>query len=200
MTQLCAALLGLGFVSWITQGGAALGPGLRCCGPFRANSQQLRFLKNHLLISSKLRVTASALAVVLSLMQGVGIHAQEVADEPIAAEQEAAESEPEQHIVALGDFNIKDLRPTRNETAKLQFTMHLALDPSVNEQTAGQLEHWVHRLRNQVIIAIRASDINDFLDADLDRFRSSIRRRANRAMKARLIADVLLTEFTFSID
>jgi len=124
--------------------------------------------------------------------------AQEVVENDSATSEQESETEKVRPMIDLGIFNVKDFRPSQNETLKLSFSIHLALHNSVNKSTVKQLERWQHRLRNQVIVAIRLSETIDFLEPNLNKFRRTISLRVNRALKALLVSEVLLTEFTFS--
>ena len=148
----------------------------------------------HLLLSG---IFSSAL---LLLCQGETVAQQQ---EATATAQKATvtvveEQENLRQILDLGYFQMKDYRPTRNETVKLAFHMHVVLNEHANEQTVKQLEYWKHRLRNQVLIAVRLSRRQDFLEAGLQRFRHIVQIRINRLLKSQLIDDILLTEFTFA--
>jgi len=137
--------------------------------------------------------------IVVGGMAGMSsARAQEFSEnEPDTSEPEA-ETEEVRPTIDLGMFQVKDFRPARNETAKLSFTIHLALQKSVSETTVEQLERWRHRLRNEVIIAIRLTETKEFLEPDLHKFRRRISLRVNRALKAILVSEALLTEFTFT--
>lgn len=139
-----------------------------------------------------------AMIVVGSLAETGPVYAQK------APENEAAASEQKVEVVRptidLGAFHVKDLRPARNETAKLSFTIHLALQQSVSQSTVKQLERWQHRLRNEVLIAIRLTETKEFLEPNLDKFRRRILVRVNRTLKAILVSEALLTEFTFTVN
>ncbi len=124
-------------------------------------------------------------------------HAQDPGEADPAAAELADEKETRRPTLALGKFKIKDLRPTRNETAKLTFTLHLAFSKSVTEDQVAQLEHWKHRLRDQVITAIRITEMKDFQEPDLSRFRRKILIRVNRLLKAKLAEEVFVTEYLF---
>ncbi len=97
----------------------------------------------------------------------------------------------------LGKFKINDLRPTRNETAKLTFTLHLAVSKKLTAKQVAQLEGWKHRLRDQVITAIRITPTKDFQQPDLSHLRRKILVRVNRLFHAKLAEDVLMTEYLF---
>ncbi|NOY30273.1 MAG: hypothetical protein GXP28_08875 [Planctomycetes bacterium] len=138
-----------------------------------------------------------AAMIVAGVLVATGpVHSQEVAQNEAPTES----AEETRATIDLGTFQVKDLRPTRNETVKLSFAIHLALHPSVSQSTVEQLERWQHRLRDQVLIVIRLSATKDFLEPNLDKFRRSISLRVNRALKAILVSEALLTEFTFKLN
>lgn len=115
--------------------------------------------------------------------------------------EETADEEKEavRPTLDLGSFQIKDLRPTRNETARLTFKIHLAVSAELTEKQLARLEHWKHRLRNQVIIAVRTLHTKDFQAADLALLRRIIRIRTNRMLKNNFVEEVLLTEYLFRL-
>ncbi len=115
-----------------------------------------------------------------------------------AVSDDSAKAEQARPIFDLGRFQIQEMRPTRNETAKITFAMHLALSPTIGQPVVSQLEHWRHRLRDQVIIAVRVADTKDFSEPGLDRLRRMILLRVNRLFKALLVEDIFFAEFTFS--
>jgi len=146
----------------------------------------------------RLRLIGS-LTVAMLLLSTSATFAQE--EKPAKTEAEKTEDVELEEIrpsIELGLFRVRDYRPTRNETIKMIFQMHIALNESATEQTAKQLKQWKHRLRNQVLIAVRLSERKDFLETDLSKFRHLIQIRINRLLKANLVDEVLLTEFTFT--
>ena len=136
------------------------------------------------------------LAVGLLLLLQCPVYSQnQQVDKKEAKEKEEEKIRP---VVDLGLFKVKDYRPIRNETIEVTFHLHLALQKTTNPKTVEKLEVWKHRLRNQVLIAVRLALRQDFLEKDLHRFRRIVQLRVNRLLKAQLIDEVLLTEFTFS--
>lgn len=135
--------------------------------------------------------------ILLGIAPSGSVYAQQAAGEE-AIDSEGEKKEENRPVIELGRFQIKDLRPTRNETAKVSFVLHLALKPTVDKRTVEQLEFWKHRIRNQVITAVRIAETRDFLEPGLNRFRRSITLRVNRALKAALVSEILFTEFTFT--
>ena len=125
--------------------------------------------------------------------------AQQPADTKAADAEQNEEEEKEKirPVVDLGRFSVKDFSPVRNETINLSFHMLLAMDITTNERTLEQLENWKHRLRDQVLISIRLTERIDFLDPSLKKFRRMVKLRTNRLLRANLVDEVFLTEFTF---
>ena len=119
-------------------------------------------------------------------------------DESAVANEDLGEQEvPTRPMFELGTFKIHDLRPTRNETAKINFEMHLAFSTQLTRQQVKQLDHWKHRLRDQVIIAIRTLDVKELQEPDLARLRRRVIIRINRLFGAKLAEEVLLTKYMF---
>ena len=98
----------------------------------------------------------------------------------------------------LGVLEIKNLEPTRNQTAKVTFAIHLAFTPGTDPAVVAELEHWQHRLREQVIVAVRSSELTDFTDPELLRLRKHLLYRINRVLKPIQVEAVLLADFTYS--
>ncbi len=139
-------------------------------------------------------IFAAWLSCALLLLLPTGV----VAQQEEANSSDTKEIEELRPLTDLGDFRIKDWRPTRNETIQLTFHMHLALNKTAGEKTIEQLEHWKHRLRNQVFIAVRLAERQDYLEPGLHRFRRIVKLRINRLMKSHLVDEALLTEFTLT--
>lgn len=118
-------------------------------------------------------------------------------DEEATAEGDTDEPKKMRPTVDLGKFQINDLRPTRNVTAKLTFSMHLAFSKELTKKQVEQLEGWKHRLRDQVITAVRISYVKDFQEPDLGRLRRNMLVRVNRIFQANLAEEVLLSEYLF---
>ena len=98
----------------------------------------------------------------------------------------------------LGRFDLRELRFRSNVTAKILFSLHLALPHEAEDKTLEKLKRWQHRLRDQVIIALRKTEIKDLLEPDLSILRRNIMLRINRLLKVSLVEEVLITEFAFT--
>jgi len=144
--------------------------------------------------------TFVVLLAALGYVPSCPVEARGASDTGAAATTDTTEVEQAQPTVELGRFHIKELRFTRNETIELMFSIQLELARTADQTTASQLEHWRHRLRDQVIIAVRVAETKDFTEPGLDRLRQMILRRINRLFKARVVQEILLDEFTFSVE
>ncbi|NOZ39492.1 MAG: hypothetical protein GXP24_04615 [Planctomycetes bacterium] len=124
-------------------------------------------------------------------------HAQAPGEAVLADADSDVENEKVRPTLDLGKFKINDLRPTRNETAKVTFSLHLAFSQNLSEAQVTQLERWKHRLRDQVITAIRITPTKDFQEPNLGHLRRKILVRVNRLFQAKIAEEVLLTEYLF---
>ena len=151
-------------------------------------------------ISDRARLTAFFRTILLTLLFAVTpASAQDATKADPAAGEDTAEEEVRTPTLELGSFKINDLRPTRNETARLTFTLHLAFSKDLTEKQVEQFEKWKHRLRDQVITAVRVSEMKDFQEPNLGRLRRRILIRVNRLLKRKLAEEVLVTKYLFRL-
>ena len=107
------------------------------------------------------------------------------------------EAEPVPRHFDLGIFQIAQFRPTRNETIEMQFALHLVLPDEVDETVEKGLKSWKHRLREQVITAVRLTESRDFSEPELLLLRRVIRLRINRILPTFKIAGLYMTHYVF---
>ena len=99
-------------------------------------------------------------------------------------------------ILDLDRFRLRSCRPTDQEIVDLQFGVCLVLSSKVTPADFHELEAWKHRLRDQVIIAVRSAEPDDFADPDLRRLQRLIMFRLRRLPIATHILGMYLTDFT----
>jgi flagellar basal body-associated protein FliL len=97
----------------------------------------------------------------------------------------------------LGTIEVINVEPTRGRTSRMSFNLNLTLDPKTDPNEVKALDAWHHRLREQVIVGVRATEIHDFIDPDLTRFRKQMLYRINRLLGKPMVTDVLFANFTF---
>ena len=113
---------------------------------------------------------------------------------------EQIEEEQAHLIFDLGRFELREIRPIRNETTKIIFEASFAMSPEMTEQDLEKLNHWKHRFRDQVIVAVRTAQTKDFQEPQLHRLRRIILFRIGRMMRESVVEDILFSEFTFSME
>jgi hypothetical protein len=67
----------------------------------------------------------------------------------------------------LGEFDIRNFRPTHNEIANIKFSLHVVLAPTTSDAELAELENWKRRLRDQAITAVRSADAVDLAEPTL---------------------------------
>ena len=97
----------------------------------------------------------------------------------------------------LGTIEVINVEPTHGRTSRMSFDLNLTFDPNTDPKRIRELDAWHHRLREQAIIAVRATEIYDFLDPELKRFRKQILYRINRILGEPIVNDALFANFTF---
>ena len=117
-----------------------------------------------------------------------------------AVPEKSTKAEPERLTFNLGRFEIREVRTAREETTKISFVAYFAMSPDVSKEDLLTFEHRKHRLRDQVIIAVRAAQNLDFQEPELQRLRRLILFRVRRLLKEDVVQDILLSEFTFATE
>jgi hypothetical protein len=97
----------------------------------------------------------------------------------------------------LGTIEVINVEPTRGYTSKMSFDLHLTFDPKTDPKEIKALDGWQHRLREQVIVGVRATEIHWFIDPELKHFRKQMLYRINRLIGKPIASDVLFANFTF---
>ena len=123
------------------------------------------------------------------------------AQEVVATGEEVADQdEVEQLILDLGTFRVRELRPTRNQTIEIDFSLQVKLSSEVNQRELEKLEACKHRLRDQVITAVRTLHTADFREVELSRMRRVIQFRLEQILRATVVENLLLSDYKFSVD
>jgi hypothetical protein len=98
----------------------------------------------------------------------------------------------------LGEFDLKNFRPTHNEIANIRFTLQLVFAPGTGDETFAQLEEWRHRLRDQAITAVRTAEPKDLAEPKLTKVQKLILLRLKRLPLREAPVGVYLTDFAVS--
>ena len=124
------------------------------------------------------------------------------ADAPLTPEEQAAaEAKANQLMgVSLGEFVVRDFHPAEGVRSALRFELYAQVRQADLAKFEAVLVNRRHKLRNQVITASRTAAVSDFDDPELLMIRKRILLRIRRAMPGLPLADVVLTDYEFSLD
>lgn len=127
------------------------------------------------MISTTLKALTASLAVVTlaasASASGGGGHA-----------APAAEEGPAIKAVSLGQYLISDLRAIEGAKLRISFELYLDADEEHLHELRELVGAYKHRIRSEVITAIRICEQTDFEEPDLDRMRSRVIARLKRAL------------------
>ncbi|QDT01379.1 hypothetical protein [Adhaeretor mobilis] len=112
------------------------------------------------------------------------------------AEGEEQEERPAYATFDLGEFRLKEFRPTRNETSRVLFAVSLKLNEGTSPRTIEQLANWKQRLRNEALTAVRSLELASYQEPSLHRLQNVILLRINRLLPVPLVERIFVTEFT----
>lgn len=117
------------------------------------------------------------------------------------AEGESEEAhEPAPATIEIGRFMIRDLRVTEGTKLRLSFVLYAEVDSEHEEQARKIAVSHEHRMRNEVLTAIRTAQQGDFHEPGLERFRRRIFLRLRRGAPYLIVQRLLIGEFELMID
>jgi flagellar FliL protein len=99
--------------------------------------------------------------------------------------------------IDMGQFGVTAFQPASNSTLRIDFHLYGA----VLEAEAADFEHVYastqHRIREQVIVTIRNSEIGDLTDPGLGLIKRKILEKTNRLLGKAYLQNVVFSEFSF---
>ena len=128
--------------------------------------------------------------LLLTTMCGLSCQAADATDK-----EQSTEAPPLPIGVEIGRFAVRDSRPVDNEKYKLEFQLYAVVAPEEDESYIARYERNEHRVRDQVLTAVRLTPVNLFEEPDLASFRRRILLRLRRAIPELRIEQVLVTDF-----
>lgn len=105
--------------------------------------------------------------------------------------------EPQSRGILLGRFHIRDLRAVEGVKLRLSFALYAEVDEEDAESVAARVEKRKHRIRNEVITAVRTVDQAEFQEPGLEHFRRRLLMRLRRTESTLPIEQLLVGEFEF---
>jgi len=98
----------------------------------------------------------------------------------------------------VGEFDLRNFRPTHNEIANIRFSLHVVFKPGTSDAVIAELAQWKRRLRDQALTAVRSVDAADLAEPELKRVQRIMLLRLKRLPLPAPVIGVYLTDFAVS--
>ena len=113
-------------------------------------------------------------------------------------DEETREKERDPTVeVFLGEFHVSVFQPLSNTTVRIDFELYgtvLADKQTVFDERFIENQH---RLREQVIVTLRSTEMADLADAGLGLIKRKILETTNRTLGKSLIREIVFSDFSF---
>ncbi len=109
---------------------------------------------------------------------------------------EGGEEDPTVEVF-LGEFHVSVFQPLSNTTVRIDFELYGTV--LADKQTAFD-ERFIenqHRLREQVIVTLRSTDMADLADAGLGLIKRKILETTNRTLGKAIVKEVVFSDFSY---
>lgn len=113
-------------------------------------------------------------------------------------EERGKGTDPENQMeVDLGSFSLTAYQPATNATLRIDFQLYGTIDADNSTKFDEAIARSEHRVRDQVIVTIRSSDLEDFTEAGLGLIKSRILAKTNAILGEPLLESVFFSKFSF---
>ncbi|MCA9271252.1 MAG: hypothetical protein KDA41_22370 [Planctomycetales bacterium] len=116
--------------------------------------------------------------------------------DPVADLDPAATDEPTVEV-DLKEYSVTAYQPLSNTTLRIDFHLYGAVAESKTEKFNTLFTGNENRLKEQVIITIRGSEITDLTDAGLGLVKRKLLDKVNRTIGEPLVNSIIISEFSF---
>ena len=116
--------------------------------------------------------------------------------DPVAALEDAPDGVPMVEV-DMKDYTVTAYQPLSNTTLRIDFHLYGTIaegDQAEFEQLFAKNEQ---RIREQVIVTIRSSEITDLTDANLGLVKRKLHDKLNRMLGKPLVKSVIVSDFSF---
>ena len=120
----------------------------------------------------------------------------ESAEDPVAQLTEDADDESTTEV-DLEDFSVTAYQPLSNTTLRIDFHLYGTVAESQKEEFDRLFNDSKHRIREQVIVTIRSSEITDLTDAGLGLIKRKLHDKINRTLGKTMLKSVIVSDFSF---
>lgn len=97
----------------------------------------------------------------------------------------------------LGQFGVTAYQPSSNTTLRIDFHLYATIPNAEEAQFNEVYASSQHRIREQVIITIRNSEIADLTDPGLGLIKRKILEKTNRLLGKQYLQNVVFSDFSF---
>ncbi len=102
-----------------------------------------------------------------------------------------------QKEVDLGRFTVTAFQPLSNTTMRIDFQLYGTVSKDDEEEFTTAWADSQHRLRDQVIVTVRSSELGDLTDAGLGLIKRRILEKTNRTLGKPYLRSVIFSDFSF---
>ena len=117
-----------------------------------------------------------------------------------AVEETEAEPAPAPSAIDLGFYSLRDVRSAEDEKFRLNFALQARVEPDKLYEMEQFQKKSEHRIREQVLIAVRLSESKDFQEPKLMRLKRRIMMRLKRVLPNLEIQELYISEFGYFVD
>lgn len=120
----------------------------------------------------------------------------EAATDPVAMLEEKDINEPTVEI-DLEQYSVTAYQPLSSTTLRIDFHLYGTVAESQQDEFTKLFNENEHRVREQVIVTIRSSEITDLTDAGLGLIKRKIHDKINRTLGKSLVKAIIVSDFSF---
>ncbi len=99
--------------------------------------------------------------------------------------------------VDLGQFTVTAFQPLSNTTMRIDFQLYGTVKQDDEEKFLAAWGKNQHRLRDQVIVTVRSSELGDLTDAGLGLIKRRILEKTNATLGKPYLRSVIFSDFSF---
>jgi flagellar FliL protein len=97
----------------------------------------------------------------------------------------------------LENFTVTAYQPSSGTTLRIMFHLYAAVAEEEEQDFHHLLEEHKHRIREQVIVILRSSEIADLTDAGLGLIKRKLLDKINKSLGKPIVKSVIVSDFTF---
>ena len=140
----------------------------------------------YLYVPSRAQIAAAA-------QQKIAARHQTVDD---AEEDQENQKKPTKEV-DLEEFSVTAYQPVSNTTLRIDFHLYATIFHEDESDYNKRIQLNRHRIREQIIVIIRSSEVTDLTDAGLGLIKRKILEKTNRSLGKSLLRSVVFSDFSF---